>query len=294
MSVRLGAVGYLNARPLVAGLERQADRFTVRFDTPSQCAALLHGGQIDVGLIPSIEYLQRPDYRIVPSIAIASQGAVASVALFTRTPRTRIRSIALDSGSRTSAVLLKVLCHERFRVSPEFVTMAPDLRRMLQTCDAAMLIGDAALFLECPHAGLENVEKIDLGVEWYELTGLPFVWAFWAGPEVGIGKDVVGALQAARDAGVTGRDEIAAAYCRGDAERIARGQAYLRENIQFQLGPAEATGLRCFFEAAARLGLAPGDGILRFCAESDGGRPAGSKQPDLPQDWTVRRVSSDA
>src|ERR1700704_2914205 len=123
MPIRLGAVSYLNTGPLVHGLDEQPDRFHIRFDLPSRCAALLHDNQVDLGLIPSIEYLHGPAYRIVPGVAIASDGPVASVALFSRRPIGTVRSIALDSGSRTSVALLKVLCARRFRIAPTFSTM---------------------------------------------------------------------------------------------------------------------------------------------------------------------------
>jgi chorismate dehydratase len=111
MSVaRLGAVDYLNARPLVYGLELRNDLFSLRFDVPSKCAALLHEGSIDVGMIPSIEYQRGSDYRIVPGLGIISDGPVASVALFTMRPMDGIRSIAADTSSRTSYALLKILC----------------------------------------------------------------------------------------------------------------------------------------------------------------------------------------
>src|SRR5262249_37831410 len=103
--VRLGAVTYLNARPCVFGLERQP-RFDVRFGLPARCAALLHEDAIDLGLVPSIEYLRGPlgagSYRIVPDVAIASCGPVASVALYTTRPIADVRSIALDTSSRAS------------------------------------------------------------------------------------------------------------------------------------------------------------------------------------------------
>jgi len=108
--VRLGAVAYLNARPLVYGLEIRTDLFALRFDVPSKCAALLHEGSIDLGMIPSIEYLQSDAYRIVPDLAIVSRGAVASVALFTTRPVRDVRSIAMDSSSRTSVALVRILC----------------------------------------------------------------------------------------------------------------------------------------------------------------------------------------
>src|ERR1700675_3996864 len=89
-TIRLGAVSYLNTGPLVYGLDRQPERFQVRFDVPSRCAALLHENQVDLGLIPSIEYLHGPEYRIVPGVSTASDGPVASVALFSRKPISKV------------------------------------------------------------------------------------------------------------------------------------------------------------------------------------------------------------
>ena len=104
--VRLGAVGYLNARPLVFGLDR-SPRFDLRYDLPSECARLLHAGDVDVGLIPSIEYLRGDSYRIVPDLAITSSGPVRSVALFTTRPIGDVRSILMDTSSRTSVALVQ-------------------------------------------------------------------------------------------------------------------------------------------------------------------------------------------
>ena len=115
--VRLGAVGYLNARPLVYGLD-SSPQFDLRYDVPSECARLLHAGAIDVGLIPSIEYLRGGPYRIAPDLAIASRGPVASVAIYTTRPIADVRSIALDTSSRTSVALVSVLCARRFRIRP--------------------------------------------------------------------------------------------------------------------------------------------------------------------------------
>lgn len=260
-AVRLGAVWYLNARPLVHRLDRQAERFSVRFDLPSTCATLLHEGSIDLGMIPSIEYLHRPDYYIVPDVAIVSTGPVASVALFTSRPIAAIRSIALDRSSRTSAALLRVLCAEWFDVEPAFVTLPPDLPAMLKRCDAALLIGDLALFADHATAGLD---KIDLGAEWAAMTNLPFVWAFWAGRRAAIGPEHVAALGAARDAGVRAADEIAAAYCGDDDERVRVGRAYLRENMRYVLDERGRAGLTRFFESAIALRIASGDAALRF------------------------------
>jgi chorismate dehydratase len=251
VSVRLGAVGYLNARPLVYGLELKPDLFSVRFDVPSKCAALLHENSIDVGMIPSIEYLRGHDvYCIVPDAAIVSDGPVASVALFSATPLVAVRTIAADTSSRTSNALLRILCYESLGIDPTFVPMTPDVTGMLSHCDAALLIGDPALFLDHEAAGLE---KIDLGERWTALTGLPFVWAFWAGRAGALSRTAVDELLAARDAGVAASDKIAADYC--GPIRAALGQAYLRENIRYDFGDREQAGLRRYYELAAQHGL---------------------------------------
>jgi len=247
---RLGAVEYLNARPLVYGLELRTDLFSLRFDVPSKCAALLHEGSIDLGMIPSIEYLRGSGYRIVAGIAIASDGPVASVALFTTVPVGRIRSIAADVSSRTSIALLRVLCVERFGIAPVLEPMPPNPTAMLPRCDASLLIGDPALFLDHQTLG---AEKIDLGGQWTSLTGLPFVWAFWAGRPGVLSRDALNELAAARDAGVAASDEVAAAYC--GPERAGICQAYLRYNIQYGFGEREEAGLRTFYELAERHGV---------------------------------------
>lgn len=247
-TVRLGAVDYLNARPLVYGLELHSHRFSLRFDVPSKCAALLHERSIDVGMIPSIEYLRgHQSYRLVPDLGIISDGPVASVAMFTTRPMDRIRTIAADTSSRTSSGLLQVLCVEAFGVDAEFVPMAPQPEEMLRRCDAALLIGDTALFLDHSARGLT---KIDLGEAWTRLTGLPFVWAFWAGRPDALSSEDVAELIAARNRGVVAADEIAAEYC-GPA-RASLGQAYLRDNIRYSLGDREQAGLRHFFELALK------------------------------------------
>jgi chorismate dehydratase len=252
MSIRLGAVSYLNTGPLVYGLEEQPQRFHVRFDVPSRCARLLHDNHVDLGLIPSIEYLHGPDYRIVHGVAIASDGPVASVALFSRKPISEVESIALDNGSRTSVALLKVLCARWFEISPAFTTMAPDMAGMLKACDAALVIGDNALFAD--HVAL-GLEKVDLGEEWAGMTGLPFVYAFWAGRPGVLSAEDAARLNEARDRGVAAAEKVAEGYFPGDPAKIARGAEYLRENVKYALGEREQAGLGRFYELAAGLGL---------------------------------------
>ena len=248
--IRLGAVDYLNARPLVHGLDGRPDLFTLRFDPPAQCALLLHEHTIDAGMIPTIEYCRGPEYRVVRGIGIVSEGRVASVALFASKALAEITTIATDTSSRTSNALLRILCAESFGIEPAFSPMPPDAARMLNACDAALIIGDPALYFDPAAAG---VEKIDLGEQWTRLTGLPFVWAFWAGHPGAVSPETARALAEARDRGVAAAAEIAAHYC--GAERAALGQAYLRDNIQYYVRDREEAGLRTFYELAARHGL---------------------------------------
>ena len=265
--VRVGAVSYLNTKPLVWGLET-AEAFDLRFDVPSRCAALLHAGETDLGLIPSIEYLRGPvDYRIAPGLSLASRGAVDSVAIYTPKDLRDVRTVAMDTSSRTSAALVRVLCARRFGIAPEFVQHAPGLEAMLTACDAALLIGDNALFLD--HAAVEGavgrpVQKFDLGAEWFALTGLPFVYAFWAGRPGVLDADAVSRLQAARDAGLAHVEEIATRDYPGDAVRQATAARYLRDNMKYHLGADECAGLAQFYRYAAELQLVTDAREIRF------------------------------
>ena len=305
---RLGAVSYLNARPLVYGLEtgtpvtltqrrRDAEQsepeaagnsitqrrkgakqgepensgtqeprnlgtdVSVRFDVPSVCARLLDEGAIDLGLVPSITYLDRPGDRIVPGVAICSDGPVASVALYARRPIRDIRTVALDTSSRTSVALTRILCARQFKIEPVYVPHAPDLAAMLMVSDAALLIGDPALCADYRPLG---AEKIDLGETWTNWTGLPFVWAFWAGPADAADTGVVMRLQDARTAGVAHSDDVADTWAAGDTSRQSIARRYLRENIRYGLDARALEGLRAYFREAVALGIAPRDRALQF------------------------------
>lgn len=259
--VRIGAVGYLNARPLTWALDRLPDRWQVRYDVPAVCARLLYDGEVDLGLVPSIEYLRSDQYRFVPGVGIGSRGAVASVALFTRRPLGDIRHIALDTSSRTSVTLIRVLCHHRYRIAPEFVPHGPDLAAMVRDYDAGLLIGDPALEANPDAFG---VTKIDLGSEWTTMTGLPFIYAAWTGRAGAVGADEVRLLQEAQAEGMASYPEIADEYAQGHAGAAQRALAYLRDNMRYGLGPDEEKGLQLFLDYAADLGLAPRRRRLEF------------------------------
>ena len=259
-ALRLGAVSYLNTKPLVYGLGAHADEFDVRFDVPAKCAELLHENKVDLGLIPAIEYL-RGDYAIVPNISIASDGEVATVAVFTRKPMDQVATLALDLSSRTSVALTRVLCAKRWDIAPKFTPAEPDLEAMLQKADAALVIGDPAFEID---PAKHDVTKVDLGAEWKALTGLPFVYAMWVGrPGVASPKHCR-LLEEARTLGVAHLDDIAGEVGGADALLVKRVLTYLRDNLRYSLGEGEIAGLRRFHELAAEVDAAPAVRPLRF------------------------------
>jgi len=258
--VRVSAVSFLNARPLIHGLDHRADLFALDHDLPSACAARLHAGEVDLGLIPAIEYLAG-DYRLVPGMAIGSDGPILSVAVFTTVPIERVRRLALDTSSRTSATLCRILCARLWEVAPVFTPAAPDLPAMLADADAALVIGDPALRIDPAAAG---VEKIDLGAAWRTLTGLPFVYAAWTGRPGVLSPLHLDALAAARDCGLAARAAIAAEAAGGDPALAAALAAYLRDNLTYTFGDRDRAGMERFFELAAAVGHTPRP--LRFYA----------------------------
>jgi cyclic dehypoxanthinyl futalosine synthase len=185
------------------------------------------------------------------------------VCLFHRVPVERVRRVAVDTSSRASAGLVRVLLHTRLGRDPEYVPMAPGLDRMLEEADAALLIGDPAL------DAVSDVPRLDLGEEWTRLTGLPFVYAFWAGPAGVVNAGGVKRLQQALASGLESLSAIAARQAGGDAARAARYESYLRENIVYALGEREQEGLREFLRRAHALSLVPELPELRFHARLD-------------------------
>jgi len=262
---RIGAVAYLNTKPLIYDLEQLAPDADLVLEVPSRLADLLGEGKLDVALIPVIEYLRAGCYSIVPNIAIASQGPVLSVTLFSRVPWSSIRSVALDEGSRTSAALTQILLRKRYGIQPRLVPLPLDQAAENVEADAVLLIGDRAMRACLP--GFAHA--YDLGQEWHEWTELPFVYAVWAvrlGAELG---PVVEALVEAKRRGCARIGEIAqreAPHLGLDAGFCRR---YLANIIRLDLGPRELAGLRRFQQLAAELGLARQGVNLDFYHHAD-------------------------
>ena len=254
--IRVGAVSYLNAKPLYHELCQFAPGVRLLMDVPSRLAAQLAEGTLDVALIPSIEYLRGvgKGYEIIPDFAIAAKGPVRSVKLFSHVPWTKVNRIALDSGSRTSQALAQIWLDSRHGIRPKIVEELPLGVSVLEsTADAVLLIGDRAM--KVPHEPFYDV--VDLAEAWNEMTGLPFVFALWVargGVDLGNLPD---ALALSRASGLVHADELAEIHGPRLGLDFTTCYDYLTRVLSYDLGESEIAGLTRFAELAARLGLAP-------------------------------------
>jgi chorismate dehydratase len=254
--IRLGAVSYLNAKPLYERLDRFAPDVELVMDYPSRLAERLAAADLDVALIPSIEYLRgvQSGYEILPGFAIAARGAVRSVKLFSRVPFSQIERLALDIGSRTSQALAQIWLDQVHGVHPGTIELLPMGVPVLEsTADAVLLIGDRAMTV--PDHAFHAV--VDLAAAWKELTGLPFVFALWvvrAGVDLG---DLPERLDRCRVEGLAHALEIAERHGPRLGLDVATCYDYLTKVLSYDLGEPELAGLQRFATLAASMGLAP-------------------------------------
>ena len=253
---RVSTVNSLNAAPLNYGLKcgLGSSYIRVKFQSPSLCADSLKRGDADIGLISSIEYARIPNIEIISRHCIASFKRVRSVLVLAKTPLSDVRTIAMDTSSRTSVVLGQILLRERYGVHAKVVDMAPNQVEMLTNCDAALLIGDPAM-----RAVQNGLLVIDLAEEWYNWTGLPFVFAVWA-----IRKDVIEQTMywdiatLLNDSLKIGERNLNAII---DEVQPSIGwlkcelKEYLTKNICYSLGGPELSGLDLFYKKALQHGF---------------------------------------
>ncbi len=259
--IRIGAVRYLNARPLVYRLQELVPEAEVIYDLPSRLADGLAEGTLDVALIPSVEYFRGQGYRIVPGIAIAARGPVRSVKLYTRVPLAEIKTLALDEGSRTSAALVQVWLARYHGLHPQIQPLPIGVSPEECPADAVLAIGDRGMY---PAPEGEFLAEYDLADEWLRATGRPFVFAFWAvAPGVVLGP-VEEALLHAREAGLAHAAEIAEAAAAELELPYETCYEYLTKNICYEFDEPEREGLLLFYRWSCELGLVPANVELRF------------------------------
>ncbi len=299
--LRISIVQYLNTAPLVWGFTHGplAGKYELSFTVPSQCAEALRAGEADIAIIPAIEYQRIEGLVMLPDLAIASKKQVRSLLLVAKKPIAEALSIALDSSSRSTQALTRILCADRWRIAPEFFEAAPDLDAMLQDADAALLIGDPALRLaialegaarrdadgvlvcRADAAGIDaagvdgaglgssgELNVYDMVEEWQRSTGLPAVLAVWAAREGVVNAEVLQDFAASRDFGLAHIAEISEVAAFELKLPTAAMAAYLRRNIDYSLDEENQRGLEHFFTRAAALGLIAGNGVIHWAGHA--------------------------
>jgi len=253
MTIKISLVHFLNSAPLGWGFIHgpYKEGFEVIPSAPSVCADQLANGEADIGLIPSVEYQRIPDIAIIPGISISSFEKVRSLLLIKPKGKKEIHSVALDTSSRTTVALTKILLDETMGLQPEFVPHPPDPVKMLSRCDAALLIGDAALQINP-----DDYDTVDLVEEWNRWQKKPFVCAVWACRKgVKFPPDIVGTFHAAKEWGLQRFTEISSSYAKSLNLSIAFLEDYLKYNINFDLGAEQIEGLLEFHRLAGKHGL---------------------------------------
>lgn len=289
--VRISVVEYLNTAPLVWGFTDGplAGKYDLSFTVPSECGEALRRGDADVAIIPSIEYQRMEDVVVLPGTAVAAKGEVRSILVVAKKPIEMARRIALDSSSRSSAALVRLLAAGRWKIQPEFFEAPPEPTEMLKQADAALVIGDPALrialkmdFLsgkvpsgeqccqgdpeDMPVPGFETLFVYDVAYQWRELTGKPCVLAIWVGRKGVITPEVVADFETSKNFGLAHIGEIAeGASIKLDLPPKAL-ERYLTENIHFDLDEENLAGLELYFQKCAAAGLIPRVRPLEFAA----------------------------
>jgi chorismate dehydratase len=291
--VRISIVEYLNTAPLVRGFTHGPLRgkYDLSFTVPSECAEALRSGTVDVAIIPAIEYQRIPDLVILPNLSIASRKSVRSLLLISKKPIQEVARIALDSSSRSTQALTRILCEKRWHITPEFFEAAPDLPAMLRGADAALLIGDPALRLAIASApgarqdaagdivstaslaGLSDSGSVyiyDIVEKWRAMTSLPAVLAVWGARREAVTPQLVKDFQDSLAFGLQHVDAIASEAAVEMKLPAAELRRYLLENIDYHLDEENLLGLARYYELAAELGLIPAAHQLTLAPEPGG------------------------
>ncbi len=268
--LRVSAINFLNTAPLMWDFEHGererelSNYFQVGYTVPSHCAEQLKTGAADIGIIPVAAYTTIPDLVVIPGVSIAAKNTVRSILLISKVPVEKIRSVATDDSSRTSAALVEVFLRKFVGVAPGFSRQKPELNQMLKWHDAALLIGDPAL-----QAGIEGYHVYDLAEQWRRWTGRPFVFAFWAVRKAALVAsalelNLAQVFQQSRDNGLEHIPEIVAAWAPRLGLPAKLVGDYLVENVDYSLDQENLEGLRLFFRYAAECEALPAAPEIQF------------------------------
>jgi chorismate dehydratase len=302
--LRISIVEYLNTAPLVWGFTDGplVGKYDLSFTVPSQCAEALRVGDVDLAIIPSIEYQRIDNLVVMPGISVAAKDEVRSLLVVAKKPIELAKRIALDNSSRATQALVKILADGLWNIHPEFVEAAPDASEMLKTADAALIIGDPALRIamkmealavkvasgedcckgdpeDMPVPGFETTFVYDVAYQWRELTGKPCVLALWAGRPEAMTPEVIADFHLSKQYGVERIREICEAASIKLDMPPRELERYLTENIHFGLEEEYLEGLRSYYEKSAAIGLIPRNKPLRFAATAISGAVTANATP---------------
>jgi chorismate dehydratase len=249
----VAASSYLNTAPLcysfISGT--QQERCTFLSDAaPAVCSEMLKQKRADAAMIPAIEYQRIPDILAVRDVCVASKSRVRSVVLASRLPIEQVRSVALDTSSRTSATLIQIIFSMFYGLQPVYRQSPPRIEQMLETDDAALLIGDPAMLID-----RSALHVYDLAEVWRNHTGMPFVFAFWAVRQDSKNWQGTVDFVAAKREGLAHTDELARQY--SESLGLPREEliSYLTENINYDLDEESLSGLNLYYRLAAECRL---------------------------------------
>ncbi len=235
---------------MMHGPEREL--FDLEFALPSECARQLKDGEADIGIVP-VAALLDGDYGIFQGTGIACRGAVRSILLVSRVPFSRIRTLALDSASRSSVLLCRIILSRKYDVHPECVSLPADMEAMLEAADACLIIGDPALRMQPDELRRDGFHVADLGQEWFDLTGLPMVFAVWAGSRELVLPKYEKAFLSSYQFGRDHMEDIIRYEheVRGVTPEAVR--EYFTRYIVFELGDIEYKGMETYLQYASEL-----------------------------------------
>jgi chorismate dehydratase len=270
---RISASSYSNTAPLVWSFLYGQNHGKVELildNAPARSAELLAQDRVDAALVPVIAYQIFDNARLVPDVCVGAKERVRSVCLVTKgQDLENVRSVALDTSSRTSVALTKIIFREFLGIEPEWRDAQPDIEAMLAASDTALLIGDPALRLSSPPyeggvdaapGGRDLIRTFDLVELWKQHTGLGFVFAMWMTRRERIAID----FAAARDEGLAHIDEIIANYETDIRLGHDEMRKYLSEDISYSIDDSMRTGMELYFKLAAQHGLIEKARELRF------------------------------
>jgi chorismate dehydratase len=280
--MRLCINEFLNAAPLAWGLTDGplAGRYDLSFALPSHCSEALRSGNADLAIIPAIECQRIENLVLLPGMSVAAKGEVRSILVVAKKPIHKARKIALDTSSRSSAALVRLLCRSHWKIQPEFIEMDPDASAMLAVADAGLVIGDPALRIavkmdaldtregngeqccegdpnDMPVPGFDTLYVYDVGFQWREMTGLPCVLAVWAARKDAVTPQVVADCQASLAYGLEHRADIAEGASFKLELPASALEKYLRANLDYSLDSANLAGLHYYYDQCAAVGIIP-------------------------------------